>query len=131
MREKLAGHAVAGCAACHLLMDPIGLAFENFDAIGRYRTTEIGREIDASGELDGEKFDDARELAALLRKHPGVDACLTRSVYRYATGHVETEGEEVLVKRIATELDGATDKWKALFLGVIESDGFRLAGENQ
>ena len=47
MREKLAAHSAPACAACHRMMDPLGLAFENFDAIGRFRATDAGKPIDA------------------------------------------------------------------------------------
>ena len=57
MRQKLAQHrSVAACASCHARMDPIGLGLENFDAIGAYRSTDVGQPIDASGDLDGVTF---------------------------------------------------------------------------
>jgi hypothetical protein len=74
-RERLSAHLTAGkgCDGCHVLMDPIGFAFENFDALGQYRTTENGKAIDVSGEvmattdpaLQG-KFMGVRGLAAKL-----------------------------------------------------------------
>ena len=60
MRERMAQHrANPACAGCHSMMDPIGLALENFDAVGRWRTrSEAGTPIDASGALpDGTTFD--------------------------------------------------------------------------
>ena len=60
------------CATCHKIMDPIGLALENFDAIGRWRTTDDGSPIDASGNLmDGTKINGVTELRqALMRYSP-------------------------------------------------------------
>ena len=56
------------CAACHAKMDPLGFAFENFDAVGAYRWQEGKINIDASGELPGgKKFKGAAELRPLLR----------------------------------------------------------------
>ena len=53
-RERLTAHRTEPtCAGCHKIMDPIGLALENFDSSGGYRATENGAPIDASGELDG------------------------------------------------------------------------------
>ena len=54
-RQKLEQHRMAGssCAACHQVMDPVGLGLENFDGVGAYRTMEVGLPIDASGNLDG------------------------------------------------------------------------------
>ncbi len=75
LRAKLDSHkANASCAACHRKIDPLGLAFDNYDAIGRWRTEEVvsdgvgaNPQIDASGELpDGRKFADAAEFKALL-----------------------------------------------------------------
>src|SRR5690606_7737678 len=56
-RERLVAHAnVPACAGCHKITDPIGLALENFDGAGQFRTTENGAPIDTSGELDGISF---------------------------------------------------------------------------
>ena len=64
VRERLAEHrANAACASCHNLMDPVGFALENFDAVGRWRTVEEGKPIDSTGGLpDGSTFD-GRERA--------------------------------------------------------------------
>ena len=75
-RERLAQHSTdPSCAACHALMDPLGLAFEIYDGIGRYRTTDVGKPIDASGTLtgaepEGAAFRDAIELMKLLAGSP-------------------------------------------------------------
>jgi hypothetical protein len=133
MREKLEAHNAPGCIACHAKMDPIGLAFENFDAIGRLRMTEAGKTIDASGDLDGQAFAGPAELAAVLRGHEDVDACLVRGLWRYAFGRVETEGEEPLVTKLAGELAAGTDaanRFRGLLLSLVESDGFKLAGDD-
>ncbi len=129
MREKLEAHNAPACVACHAMMDPLGLAFENFDAIGKVRTTEAGKRIDAAGELDGQAFAGPAELAAILRRHPDVQECLVRGLWRYALGRVETEGEEALVEQLAANMDGA-DRFRTLLFGLVESDGFRLSGEN-
>ena len=65
MRERMAEHrANPACAGCHKLMDPVGFALENYDAVGRWRTTEDGKPIDASGGLpDGSKFEGVAGLA--------------------------------------------------------------------
>ena len=128
MRERLAAHNAPNCTACHSRMDPIGLAYENFDAVGKFRQTDGGRPIDASGELDGRRFRDARELAGLLRQHPDVETCLIRGVYRYALGHIEGEGQDVLIKHIAGNLP-AERRWQALLLALVDSQAFRLAAE--
>lgn len=129
MRERLAVHREnEACAGCHSLMDPIGLGMENFDGIGMFRTTENGVTIDATGELDGTYFADAAELGTALRGHPDLAPCLVRNVYRYATGHIETEGEEVAIYDLidAFETDYAI---QSLLVDVVASEGFRYASE--
>jgi hypothetical protein len=128
MREKLAVHSEdPTCAGCHEVMDPIGLGFENFDAIGAFRTTDVGKTIDASGELDGVTFADAKGLGAALKDHPDVGTCLARSVYRYAVGHLETEGEQPIVVALGEAFDGGGGQVRSLLLRVVESAGFRYA----
>jgi hypothetical protein len=127
MREKLSGHNVPGCAACHSKMDPLGLAFENFDALGAYRARDAGQEIDASGELDGQRFANPRELATILRNHPDVESCLVRGLYRFALGRLETQGEDGLIRRISGGLTG--NKIRSALLGIVESEGFKVAAD--
>jgi hypothetical protein len=88
-RERFAEHSASpACAPCHALMDPLGLAFENYDAIGRYRTIDSNRPIDASGELVAAgdasgSFRNAIELVGLLARSRDVSACLVRQWFRY------------------------------------------------
>ncbi len=92
-RERLAAHATNPvCAGCHKIIDPIGLALENFDGAGRYRESELGVQIDPSGILDGKSFQDAVGLAQALHDHPAVPSCLVRRVYAYGTGTPESAG---------------------------------------
>jgi hypothetical protein len=87
-RERVTAHRTEPtCAGCHKLIDPIGLAMENFDTVGGYRMTENGAPIDASGELDGIKFNDAVGLGKAVHDHPAVPACIVNRVYSYAVGH--------------------------------------------
>jgi len=74
------------CAGCHKITDPMGLALENFDGAGRYRRTENGAAIDASGRLDGKEFTDVIGLGQALHDHPGLPSCLVRRMVSYATG---------------------------------------------
>jgi hypothetical protein len=129
MREKLAAHNAPACAACHAKMDPLGLAFENFDALGAFRDTEAGKPIDASGDLDGQTFAGPVELAGVLRRHADVESCLVRGLWRYGLGRVETEGEEGLIAGLTAAAGGA-NRFRALLLGLVESEGFRVAGDD-
>lgn len=97
MRERLDGHrSNPACASCHAMTDPIGLALENFDSLGKYRQKENGLPIDPSGELDGEAFADARGLAEAVSRHPELHRCFVRQLYRHATGQVEPEEAQAL-----------------------------------
>lgn len=89
MRERMAAHRqVATCGACHNTIDPIGLGFENFDGIGRYRATDAGKPIDSAGQLpDGTMFSGPTELASILtRPGSGFDACMTEQLLTYMVG---------------------------------------------
>jgi hypothetical protein len=87
MRDRLTAHRTEpSCAGCHQLMDPMGLALENFASDAGYRTTENGKALDTHGELDGIKFNDAVGLGKALHDNSGTSACLVRRLYSYATG---------------------------------------------
>jgi len=97
-RERFAAHESAGssCNSCHQLMDPVGLAFESFDAVGQYRTTENGATIDLSGRLVGSAdpaldgtFNGVRELATKLAGSDQVRDCVATQWFRYAAGRTE------------------------------------------
>ena len=93
-RLRLSAHATEpACAGCHKLMDPIGLALENFDGAGQTRLTENGVPIDASGELNGIKFADAPGLGQAMRQDPAATSCLVRRAYSYAVGRAIERGE--------------------------------------
>ena len=90
-RERLATHSVdPTCAGCHSLMDPLGLAFETFDPLGRYRTMEVGKPIDGRGKLDLDgapfEFDGAIDLLAKLGGSAEVQRCFVARAFQYASG---------------------------------------------
>ena len=129
-RERLAHHASEPyCRGCHRLMDPIGLGFESYDAIGRYRTTENGRPVDASGEIlsagDAEgPFNGAVELAGKLARSSDVRECLAGQFLSFATG-AATDDRPCAVKRLAGELTRAGTDLKKLIVALTSSDAFR------
>lgn len=107
MRERLTRHmADPTCAACHRVLDPPGLALENFDALGRFRATDSGRPLDVSGDLEGQPFDGPQGLAALMRASPDAAACFRRQLVQYLTGSHDHGAADSM----AAELAGA---WKA------------------
>jgi hypothetical protein len=117
------------CASCHTLTDVIGLGFENFDAVARWRTTENGATIDPSGDLDGEHFADAVGLGKRVAAHERLGPCLAETVYRYATARSVGEGEEALVDWHAAGLAESGDSVRWLLRDIATSPGFRTAGE--
>jgi hypothetical protein len=130
MRQKLEMHReVEPCRTCHELMDPMGLAFENFDAMGVYRTMDVGQVIDASGELNGQPFTGPRELETMLRNDPLVGQCAARNLYRYALGHVEgAEGnEEPAITEIVSAFEGSQFQFTSLVQAVVTSPAFSTA----
>jgi hypothetical protein len=129
-KQRLTTHrTVASCAACHVKMDPIGLALENFDGIGAYRTTDAGQTIDASGDLDGMAFSSPVELAALLKNHPNSATCVARNVFRYALGHLEGNGEADAIQQITKGFSDGGYRFKALLTAVTASPSFIYAGK--
>jgi hypothetical protein len=86
-RERLKAHATTPiCAGCHKIMDPMGLALENFDGAGTYRATEDGAPIDIQGSLDGNQFATIQGLGQALHDHSALPTCLVSRLYSYGTG---------------------------------------------
>ena len=94
-RDRLSVHQEnPACSGCHAITDPIGLAMENYDAIGTFRTHENGALIDASGVLDGKSYTDALGLQRLLRDNPSTPACVTQRAFEYGGGRPLTSSEQ-------------------------------------
>lgn len=128
LREKLEPHrADPTCAGCHNLTDPIGLALEHYDTIGRYRETDLGLTIDASGELDGVPFADGSELAVLLRQHPDVQRCLVDKLYTYTAGRLPFRSEDDFLAAVEGDLDASGNRFDQLLLALVTHDDFRFA----
>ncbi|HET6281589.1 MAG TPA: DUF1592 domain-containing protein [Polyangia bacterium] len=126
-RESLSGHATnAACKVCHGLMDPIGLAFENFDGMAVYRTKEEnGLTIDPKGELDGTAFSGPKELGALVRQSAQARSCMARRIYRFATGRMENPYDEAQLTQLDKAFASAGQRIKGLLTNLVVSDGFR------
>ncbi|MGK0360041.1 MAG: hypothetical protein ACI9U2_002347 [Bradymonadia bacterium] len=131
-RAKLARHAEdPACVGCHRLMDPLGLALENFDAIGAWRTTENGFPIDASAEIGGMTFQGARELGELLRHQDSIGECLSRRLFRHASGRLEEPGQERTIIELSRDFADDGHRFKALLITLVQSEGFRRVGAVQ
>jgi hypothetical protein len=124
-RDRLAQHREDPvCAACHALMDPLGLPFENFDAIGRFRTTEFGLPIDPTSEFDGTAVADARELAFVMAENQVVAECLVRKFYSYALGFEERRADKSVIADLVTSFEGSGFKLRQLVLDIATHDAF-------
>jgi hypothetical protein len=126
-RERLSQHARdPSCAGCHAAIDPIGLALENFDGAGQYRTQESGKPIDAGGELDG-PFVGAPGLGAKLAASDQAAACLATQWLRFALGRGEESGDAPVIAQLAGQL-GRDGDVRALLLALVQTPQFRLRG---
>lgn len=125
-RERLQVHnSNMSCAGCHLIMDPMGLALENFDGAGAFRETENGAEIDITGELDGEYFDDISGLATAMRNHPKLSYCLVNRLYAYGTGGpVSLRDDRDILKWFESGFVDAQYRLPALLRELSLSDAF-------
>lgn len=130
LRERSANHlANESCAGCHALMDPIGLGFEPFDGVGRFRALDHGAPIDASGEIDGMKFSGPAEIGQVVVAHPNFPRCFAGQLFRHATAARVSAGEEELVDVLAQAFVASGWRVKALALDVVTSPAFRRMGE--
>jgi hypothetical protein len=128
-REFLTKHRQnAVCAACHSTMDPIGLALENYDAIGAWRDMDHGQVIDASGNLpDGTTFNGRAELETILAKDPRMRTCLSKSLMTYSLGRqMRDDVDAAYIDAVAQGTGAATVGVRDLLMGVVASDAFRL-----
>jgi hypothetical protein len=129
VRKRLAEHrSNPRCAACHNLMDPIGLSLEKFDAIGRRRTIEDGVAIDAAGGLpDGSRFADVDGLEAALLRRPDLFAgAFTEKLLTYATGRGMEYYDAPAVRAIVREARAKDYPVSSIVLGVVKSQPFQM-----
>jgi hypothetical protein len=124
-RDRLTAHrANPTCAGCHAIMDPIGLALEDFDTAGEYRTTENGAPIDASGKLNEVAFKDAAGLGHVLHDDPAATSCLVRRVYEYGVGRTPEKGEAVWLNDLTRQFGEDGYRIPELLRRIAVSDGF-------
>ena len=110
-------------------MDPLGLALENYDAVGRWRMTgEAGLPIDASGQLpDGTAFNGLTGLRALLleRRHQFV-ATLTEKLLAYALGRGPEHFDRPTIRTITRNASSNNYRWSSIIVGIVKSTPFRM-----
>lgn len=135
LRQRLEQHrADRACANCHKLMDPLGFALEHFDAIGRLRTHDDGRPIDASAVLpDGSTVKNAAELREVLASKYRDDfaSCATEKMLTYALGRGLEYYDKCAVDKIVDKLKENDYRFSTLLNEIVLSDPFQKKGSRQ
>ncbi|MXZ39829.1 MAG: DUF1592 domain-containing protein [Holophagales bacterium] len=129
MRERLSAHRDnPACSGCHRLMDPVGFALENYDAIGRWRTVDAGFPIDASGELwDGTALGGVRELESAMLARPELFlTTLTEKLLVFGTGRGVTATDAPAVRAILRRAETDDYRLSSLIQAVVASDPFQM-----
>lgn len=122
------------CKGCHTLMDPIGFGFENYDALGQYRTTyPNGEAITSEGEIIGDsdasgKFANIRELSTKLAESEQVRACMGTQLFRFAYGREPTDEDACTVESVAGALSKGDGDLPSSLLSFVVTDAFRFRG---
>ena len=131
LRESLALHREKPlCASCHSRMDPLGLAFENFNALGSWRDSERKQPIEAGGKLiTGESFKNVHELKHLLvtQRRGDFYRCLTEKLLTYALGRGLEYYDSETVDRILQQLEQNDGRLQTLLTSIIDSAPFQKA----
>jgi hypothetical protein len=129
-RERFDVHGQAACAkSCHQLLDPIGFAFESFDAIGTYRTTDRNKPVDTTGSLTLPSgtplsFKDAPEMVGKLAKLPEVQECVATQWMRYMLGRREVEGEAPSLAVLRDVFKKSNHDLRELLIGMTRTRSF-------
>lgn len=130
-REKLAAHRTNEvCNSCHRLIDPLGLGFENFDAIGAYRSTENSKPIDAQGaivdvspEVDG-LFSTPVEFVQRVAGSQVLRSCVAREILRWSLGRADGTSDVPLLASMSADLSGKNSDLRELLVSLVASASF-------
>jgi hypothetical protein len=129
MRERLSEHrANPSCAGCHRLMDPVGFALENYDAVGRWRTVDAGAPIDASGTFfDGTDFRGVTDLQKAILAHPEFFVTtLSEKLLTFATGRGVDHYDAPAVRKILRDAKADDYRFSSIVMGIVNSMPFRM-----
>jgi hypothetical protein len=129
-KERFAQHTESSaCRSCHLLIDPIGFGFENFDAVGRWRDQDQGRPVDASGEVIG--TDDANgayrgpaELIGKLARSGQVARCAVTLSFRHAQARGESADDACALGGLFATFEASGRDLARLPLQLVQTDAF-------
>jgi hypothetical protein len=129
IRERLAEHrASASCASCHRLIDPVGFALEQYDAVGRWRTLDEGRPVDAAGGLpDGSEFEGVVGLEKALLHRPELFVrTLIEKLFIFALGRAPEEADAPAIRRIVRDARANNYRFSSLIVGLTTSVPFQM-----
>lgn len=124
-RDRLDAHnSVPSCAGCHRLTDGIGLSLENYDGAGQFRTTDMGFEIDVSGNLDGIDYTNQFGLADALSQNPAIPACLVEQTLAYGLARKPGPKEKDWLSFLFEQFAEGGYRFKPLLHSVAASENF-------
>jgi hypothetical protein len=127
-RQRFEAHAQNPCASCHKVFDAFGFAFENYDGIGRYRSTDNGQPVDASGsvELDAGQvtFEDAVGLMPALASSNEVRACVATQWLRYVLRRQEGPGDQASLEQLQKGFRDSGFDLRELLVAIVGTDAF-------
>ncbi|MEM0896327.1 MAG: DUF1592 domain-containing protein [Verrucomicrobiota bacterium] len=129
LRQQLEIHRDnPNCSSCHALMDPIGFAFENYSAVGQWRTKDGDQPIDASGQLvTGEKFEDSVDLSRILIEHRRDQflRCMSERILTYALGRGVEFYDKCALDEIVKKINAKEARFTAMIHAVVASVPFQ------
>ena len=129
LRERMEQHrGNPVCASCHNLIDPLGFALEHYDAVGKWRETDEGADINATIELAGATIDSPSAFREALLKQG--DRAFVRTaaekLLTYALGRGLSYRDAPAIRRMVRELEASDNRWSTLVLAVVSSEAFRM-----
>jgi len=131
IRERLAQHSVDPvCSSCHVIIDPLGFALENFDVIGAWRDfDEAGNPVDPNGTYPGGvEFSGFADLRDWMLDRPDQFAhTVTEKLMTYALGRRVEYYDQPVIRRIVREAAEQDYRWSAIVLGIVRSEPFRMS----
>jgi hypothetical protein len=137
-KERFIAHRTdVSCSGCHVMLDPLGLTLENYDELGRWRDTDQGKPVDASGGFTlvaskGNTTDPTaapisgpQDLGVQLASLPEAQQCMVFNWFRYAMGHSEEKSDTCTLDALLARFNGSQQNLSDLLVGIATSDGFR------
>jgi hypothetical protein len=134
LRQRVENHRKnTVCAGCHNVMDPLGFALENYDAIGRYRVRDEGSVIDSSGATpDGTKFEGLHGLRSIMEKRQvEFVATVTEKLLVYAIGRGVEYYDQPALRAIVRDAAAGNYKWSSIIQGIVRSVPFQMKQARQ